>query len=141
MLDQPPTTPALPAPVSGSALAASAAKAGTPAVPNSTAIAARVGASTPRSGPPSSARVEVPSADDLRKELFAVYRPDQETLGQFLSRIGRLVLAMKTHKVSVAASDLQTVNEMYGKMGGDWGPKKMVRALRLRFANAAVLGL
>ena len=89
----------------------------------------------------------VPSADDLRKELFAAYRPDQEPLGQFLSRIGRLVLDLKAHKISVAASDLEKISlkatilsEVYGKIGGDWDPKKLVRALRLRFFNAATLG-
>ena len=29
---------------------------------------------------------------------------------------------------------------MYGRIGGDWDPKKLVRALRLRFSNAATLG-
>ena len=76
-----------------------------------------------------------------------MYRPDQEPLGQFLSRIGRLVLALKAHRISVAASDLEKISlkatilsEVYGRIGGDWDPKKLVRALRLRFSNAATVG-
>ena len=99
------------------------------------------GTGPPRSGPPSSA-----GADDLRKELFAVYRPDQEPLGQFVSRIGRLVLAPKAHN-SVVAADLEKIglkatilSEVYAWIGGDWDAKKLVRALRLRFSNAAAMG-
>ena len=66
-----------------SPLAAAAAKAAAPAT-KAKADAAIEGAGPPRSGLPSSAGIAVPSADDLRKELFAVYRPDQEPLGQFL---------------------------------------------------------
>ena len=29
---------------------------------------------------------------------------------------------------------------MYGRIGEDWNPKKLVRALRLRFSNAATMG-
>ena len=29
---------------------------------------------------------------------------------------------------------------MYGGIGGDWDPKKLVRALRLMFSNAATMG-
>ena len=60
--------------------------------------------------------------------------------------MGRLALALKAHKISVAATDLEKISlkatilsEVYSKMGGDRDPKKMVRALRLRFANAATL--
>ena len=90
-----------------SPLAAAAAKAAARAATKAKADAAIEGAGPPRSGPPSSAGIAAPSADDLRMELFAVYRPDPEPLGQFLSRIGRLVLALKAHKISVAASDLE----------------------------------
>ena len=131
----------LPVPATASeALAAAAAKA-------AKGPAALEGAAPPCSGPPSSAGIAIPSADDLRKELFAVYRPDEEPLGQFLSRIGRLVLALKAHKISVAASDLEKISlkatilsEVYGRIGGDWDPKKLARALRLRFSNAAAVG-
>ena len=98
------------------------------------ADAALEGAAPPRSGPPSSAGIAVPSADDLRKEPFAVYCPDQEPFGQFLSRIGHLVLALKAHKIPVAASDLEKISlkatilsEVYGRIGGDWEPKRLVR--------------
>ena len=129
------------------ALAAAAAKAAAAsASKKGAADAALEGAAPPRSGLPSSAGIAVPSAGDLRKELFAVYRPDQEPLGQFLSRIGRLVLALKAHKISVAASDLEKISlkatilsEVYGRIGGYWDPKKLVRALRLRFSNAATI--
>ena len=127
--------PALPPPPGKSPLAAPAA------------TKAIEGAGPPRSGPPSSAGIAAPSADDLRKELFAVYRPDQGPLGQLMSRIGRLVLALKAHKISGAASDLEKISlkatirsEVYGRIGGDWDFKKLVRALRLRFSNAATLG-
>ena len=112
----------------------------------SLAIAAGRGAEAepPRSGPPSSAGVAVPSSDDLRKELFAVCRPDQEPLGPFLSRIARLVLALKAH--NVAASDLErvkmkatTLSGVYLKIAADWDPKKLVKALKLKF-NTATLG-
>ena len=77
-------TRGLPAPPSGNALAAQA-KAGPPAqIGLPSAIATRRGSEVACSGSPSSASVAVPSADDLRKELFTVYRPDQEPLGQFL---------------------------------------------------------
>ena len=140
--------PALPpiqatTPAATEALAAAAAKAAAAsAVKKGTADPALGGAAPPRSGPPSSAGIAVPSANDL------VYRPDQEPLGQFLSRIGRLVLALKAHKIAVAASDLEKISlkatilsEVYGRIGGDWDPKKLVRALRLRFSNAATVGL
>ena len=145
--------PALPPPPGKSplaataALAAAAAKAAAPAATKAKADAAIEGAAPPRSGPPSSVGIAVRSADDLRKELFAVYRPDQEPFGQFLSRIGRLVLALKAHKISVADSDSEKISlkaiilsEVYGRIGGDRDPKKLVRALRLRFSNAATLG-
>ena len=80
--------PVLPPPP-GKSLAASAAKAAVSAVSKAKADLAIEGAGPPRSGPPSSAGIAVPSADDLRKELFTVYSPDQEPLGQFLSRMGR----------------------------------------------------
>ena len=32
------------------------------------------------------------------------------------------------------------LSEAYGRIGGDWDPKKLVRALRLRFSDAATLG-
>ena len=66
-----------------------------------------------------------------------------------IKSIGRLVLALKAHKISVAASDLDLekislkatiLSEVYGRIGGDWDPKKLVRALRLRFSNAATVG-
>ena len=31
------------------------------------------------------------------------------------------------------------LSEVYGRIGGDWDPKKLVRALRLRFSSAATL--
>ena len=106
--------PALP-PLPGKSLAASAAKAMASAVPKAKADAAMEATGPPQSGPPSSAGIAVPSANDLQKELFAVYRPDQDPLGEFLSGTGRLVLALMAHK-------------------------KMVRALRWRFSNAATMG-
>ena len=63
-----------------------------------------------------------------------------------VTHIGRLVLALKAHKITVAASDLEKISrkatilsEVYGRIGGDWDPKKLVRALRLRFSNAATV--
>ena len=70
-----PALPPIPAttPAATEALAAAAAKAAAAsAVKTGTANAALEGAAPPRSGPPSSAGIAVPSADDLRKELFAV---------------------------------------------------------------------
>ena len=71
----------------------------------------------------------------------------KSALGQFLSRIRPLVLALKAHKISVAATDLEKISlkatilsEVYGRIGGDWDPKKLARALRLRFSNAATMG-
>ena len=50
-------------------------------------------------------------------------------------------LALKAQKICVAASDLEKISlkatilsEVYGRIGGDWDPKKLVRALRLRFS-------
>ena len=58
-----------------------------------------------------------------------------------------MVLVPKAHKVSVAVSDLEKMSlnatilsEVYGRIGGDWDPKKLVRALRLRLSNAATMG-
>ena len=53
-------------------------------------------------------------------------------------------MALEAHKVSVAAADLEKIslkaailNEVYGRTGD---PKKLVRALRLRFSHAATMG-
>ena len=56
-------------------------------------------------------------------------------------------MALQAHKITVAASDLEKISlkatilsEVYGRIGGDWDSKKLVRALRLRFSNAATVG-
>ena len=40
-------------------------------------------------------------------------------------------------KISLKAAIL---SEVYGRIGGDWDPNRLVRALRLRFSNVATLG-
>ena len=82
------------------ALAAARAKARAAVAnrPSALAVPANNAASAQRSGPPSSAGIAVLSADDLRKELFELCRPDMEPLAVYLSRVGRLVLALKAQK-------------------------------------------
>ena len=80
-------------------------------------------------------------ADDLRKELCGLPSGPKEPLGAFLLCVGRLVLALKAHRSTVAASDLEKISlkatkisEVYDKIGGDWAHRKTVK-LRLRSAK------
>ena len=52
-----------------------------------------------------------------------MYRPDQEPVAAYLTRISRIVLALPAHGVAILA-------EEFGQVGGDWHPTKMVRRLR-----------
>ena len=66
------------------------------------------------SGPPSSAGTGPVEVEQLLKELFGIYDPVREDLSEYLERITRLVLALKTLGHSVSAVDLEriTMNEI-----------------------------
>ena len=91
------------------------------------------------SGPPSTAG-SVPQA-----ELRELYRPDQEPVGDYLTRLARVVLALRAYGVNVGQPELEKLTtkatllaEEFAKIGGDWHPTRMVRALRARFSAAAL---
>ena len=116
--------------------------AGPPAMP---AALVPVGAArSVGSGPPSSAGTGPAEVEQLLRELFAIYDPvkDQD-LSEYLERITRLVLALKTLGHSVSAADLERITmkaeifkESFELVGSD--PKSLVRSLRERFARLAL---
>ena len=68
-------------------------------------------------------------AESLQKELRELYRPDQEPVADYLTRLAR-----ELDKLTTKATLL---SEEFGKLGVDWHPTRIVRALRTRFSGEA----
>eukprot|EP00435_Cladocopium_sp_Y103_P026640 s114_g6.t1 len=82
--------------------------------------------------------------DELLKLMKQVFRPDQEDMGVFLSRITRLVMALKTlgHEVTTESLALITlkaevIQESYEEVG-TWDVRALARNLRDKFALVAL---
>ena len=97
------------------------------------------------SGPPSTARSVPATAESLQADLREMYGPDQEPVAAYLTRISRIVLALRAHGVAISSAELDglatkasLLAEEFGQVGGDWHPTKMVRRLRARFTAAAL---
>ena len=97
------------------------------------------------SGPPSTAGSVPATAETLQAELRELYRPDQEPVSDYLTRLARVVLALRAYGVNVGQPELEKLTtkatllaEEFAKIGGDWHPTRMVRALRARFSAAAL---
>ena len=97
------------------------------------------------SGPPSTAGSVPATAESLQADLREMFRPDQEPVGEYLTRISRIVLALRAHGVAISSAELDglatkasILAEEFGQVGGDWHPTRMVRRLRARFAAAAL---
>ena len=97
------------------------------------------------SGPPSTAGSVPATAESLQADLREMFRPDQEPVGEYLTRISRIVLALRAHGVAISSAELDglatkasLLAEEFGQVGGDWRPTRMVRRLRARFAAAAL---
>ena len=85
--------------------------------------------------PPSTAGSVPATAETLQAELRELYRPDQEFVGDYLTRLGRVVLALRAYGVNVGQPELEKLTtkatllaEEFAKIGGDWHPTRMVRA-------------
>ena len=97
------------------------------------------------SGPPSTAGSVPATAESLQADLREMFRPDQEPVADYLTRISRIVLALRAHGVAISSAELDglatkatLLAEEFGQVGGDWHPTRMVRRLRARFAAAAL---
>ena len=111
------------------ALAAAAAKSAAAPKPPSGPGPAPAGPS----GPPSTAGSVPATAETLQAELRELYRPDQEPVGDYLTRLARVVLALRAYGVNVGQPELEKLTmkaEEFAKIGGDWRPTRMVRTLR-----------
>ena len=102
--------------------------------------AARSVGSSPR---PSSAGTGPVEIEQLQKELYGMYDPVMEDLSEYLERVTRLVLALKTLGHNVSAVDLERITmkaEMLREACDLVGPepKLLVRALRERFTRLAL---
>ena len=82
------------------------------------------------SGPPSTAG-SVP-AETLQAELRELYRPDQEPVADYLTRLARVVLALRAYGVNVGQPELEKLTtkatllaEEFAKIGGDWHPTRI----------------
>ena len=97
------------------------------------------------SGPPSTAGSVPATAESLQADLREMYRPDQEPVAAYLTRLSRIVLALRAHGVAISSAELDglaakasLLAEEFGQVGSDWHPTKMVRRLRARFTAAAL---
>ena len=95
-------------------------------------------------GGPSSAGTKPAGVDEILRELNGVYRPDDESMSEFLERVTRLVLALKSLGHEVATGELEKVTlkaelvlEAY-EASGEFDPRKLVRYLRDRFTAIAL---
>ena len=93
------------------------------------------------SGPPSTAGSVPATAETLQAELREMFRPDQEPVADYLTRIARIVLALRAHGAAISSGELDMLTtkasllaEEFGQVGGDWHPTRMVRRLRTRFS-------
>ena len=59
------------------------------------------------SGPPSTAGSVPATAETLQAELRELYRPDQEPVGDYLTRLARVVLALRAYGVNVGQPELE----------------------------------
>ena len=99
------------------------------------------GGTSPR---PSSAGTGAAGTDELLKQMKQVFRPDQEDMGVFLSRITRLVMALKTLGHEVTTEDLalvtlkaEVIQESFDEVG-TWDVRALARNLRDKFALVAL---
>ena len=92
------------------------------------------------SGPPSTAGSVPATAESLQADLREMFRPDQEPVADYLTRISRILLALRAHGVAISSAELDglatkasLLAEEFGQVSGDWHPTRMVRRLRARF--------
>ena len=102
--------------------------------------AARSVGSSPRPSSGGTGPVEI---EQLQKELYGMHDPVMEDLSEYLERVTRLVLALKTLGHNVSAVDLERITmkaemlkEAFDLVGPE--PKLLVRALRERFTRLAL---
>ena len=62
------------------------------------------------SGPPSTAGSVPGTAEGLQAELRAIFRPDQEPVADYLTRVSRIVLALGARGVTVSSRDLDALS-------------------------------
>ena len=72
---------------------------------------------------PSSAGTGPVELEQLQKELYGIYDPVMEDLSEYLERVTRLVLALKTLGHSVSAMDLELLTRFSASMRN---PRKLV---------------
>ena len=79
------------------------------------------------SGPPSTAGSVPATAETLQAELREMFRPDQEPVADYLTRIARIVLALRAHGVAISSGELDMLTtkasllaEEFGRVGGGW---------------------
>ena len=58
------------------------------------------------SGPPSTAGSVPATAESLQADLPEMFRPDQESVADYLTRISRIVLALRAHGVVISSAEL-----------------------------------
>ena len=58
------------------------------------------------SGPPSTAGSVPATAESLQADLREMYRPDQEPVAAYLTRLSRIVLALRAHGVAISSAEL-----------------------------------
>ena len=78
------------------------------------------------SGPPSTVGSMPATAETLQAELREMFRPDQEPVVDYLTRIARIVLALRAHGVAISSGELDMLTtkasllaEEFGQVGGD----------------------
>ena len=81
---------------------------------------------------------------ELVRMMHDVFRPDEETMGEFLSRMTRLVMALKSLGHEVAKADVDAIvlraeimQEAFNEVGG-WHVKQLFTNLRDRFSKLAL---
>ena len=86
------------------------------------------------SGPPSTAGSVPATAESLQADLREMFRPDQEPVADYLTRISRIVLALRVHGVAISSAELDglatkasLLAEEFGQVGGDWHPTWMLK--------------
>ena len=84
-------------------------------------------------------------APSRRDASSGTSRTLQDSVGDYLTRLARVVLALRAYGVNVGQPELEKLTtkatllaEEFAKIGGDWHPTRMVRALRARFSAAAL---
>ena len=84
-------------------------------------------------------------APSRRDASSGTSRALQDSVGDYWTRLARVVLALRAYGVNVGQPELEKLTtkatllaEEFAKIGGDWHPTRMVRALRARFSAAAL---